>query len=815
MAILKCKMCGGELNIAEHATIATCEFCGTAQTLPKSTDSAVQNLFNRANDLRIKCEFDRAEQTYERILEQDNNDAEAHWGLLLSRYGIEYVDDPGTGRKIPTCHRASFEPITTDSDYLAAVELADPQQKELYVQEAKQIAEIQQNILRIAQSEDPFDVFLCYKETGEDGKRTVDSVIANDIYYQLTEEGYKVFYAPITLEDKLGSAYEPHIFAALNSAKVMLVIGTKAAHFDAVWVKNEWSRFLALMKKDRTKLLIPCYKDMDPYDLPDRFAHLQAQDMSKIGFINDIVRGIKKIISKAPETTGAPVKEATPPQPADATALLKRVAIFLSEQNWNSANAYCEKVLDMDPECAEAYLYKLMSDLHIPTTAQISHYAGLLASNMHYGNIIAFATPKMKEQVQQYEKSCRYNHAVKLLEKKSYADAKQFFLALADFKDSGAKAQFCTQCIAQEKLDAKQRLLAQKNQQLKKASTHYILSAVFLYIALFLSFLPFLMTALRIENDAGLPIFIGSIFLLIPVTVLYFVFVIKYMAARKKLNFIAPQHKRHITLQGIMLLVCAIGCLATPVLGHEAETWNFNFQTWLAETYFPITGAVLLMNCLLTDFKGFFAQKRLMIATVLLCSCTFSYCFASYQSPTDIIITACAAATGLTVLLFVLKKALPQRTRYHFSTVQLLISLTLPIALIVSCISLNNAAEAKQEALKKKLAGHVFVTTEEVGDYRTFTYIFDQDGKYTRVYRTHDYDTDTNIIETSPDSLGSYDLYVSYFSDNIKVLGRTPEYNASGEIVALEDFKRSELVSADAALEDILSILFPELPYAP
>ena len=305
MAVLKCKMCGGALTV-EGGSVAICEYCGTRQTVSKTTDDVVQNLFNRANDLRIKCEFDRAEQTYERILEHNNADAEAYWGLVLCRYGIEYVSDPESGQKIPTCHRASFDSILADTDYQAAIELADREQKELYRSEAKRISEIQEDILRIAESEEPFDVFLCYKETDENGKRTVDSVITNDIYYQLIQEGYKVFYAPITLEDKLGSAYEPYIFSALQSAKVMLVIGTKPEYFNATWVKNEWSRFLKLVRKDRSKLLIPCYKDMDPYDLPDSFAHLQAQDMSKIGFINDVVRGIKKIVVKEQPQAVAP-----------------------------------------------------------------------------------------------------------------------------------------------------------------------------------------------------------------------------------------------------------------------------------------------------------------------------------------------------------------------------------------------------------------------------------------------------------------------------------------------------------------------------
>ncbi len=298
MAIFKCKICGGSLDVSDGSSVAVCEYCGTKQTVPTTKDDVVANLFNRANNLRLKCEFDKAEQVYEKILDIDNTDSEGHWGVVLCKYGIEYVDDVKTGNKIPTCHRTLYDAVLTDIDYLAAIENADAEQKELYVAEAKMIDELQKNILNIVNNEEPFDVFICYKETDENGKRTVDSTIANDIYYQLTQEGFKVFYAPITLEDKLGYEYEPYIFAALNSAKVMLVIGTKSEHFDAVWVRNEWSRYLKIMKADRSKLLIPCYKDMDAYELPDEFAHLQAQDMGKIGFISDVIRGLRKVLNR-------------------------------------------------------------------------------------------------------------------------------------------------------------------------------------------------------------------------------------------------------------------------------------------------------------------------------------------------------------------------------------------------------------------------------------------------------------------------------------------------------------------------------------
>ena len=363
MAVYRCKMCGGDLSVVEGTSYCTCEFCGTQQTIPTVKDEGLQNLFNRANLLRMKSEFDKAAEIYEKILQRSATEAEAYWGLILCKYGIEYVEDPTTFKRIPTCHRASYDAVTADEDYKNALKYADTVQRGIYEEQAREIDQLQKGILDIVHKEKPYDIFICYKETDENGKRTPDSVIANDIYHQLTAEGFKVFYAAITLEDKLGTEYEPYIFSALNTARVMLAIGTKPEYFNAVWVKNEWSRFLKIMKKDRSRLLIPCYRDMDPYELPEEFAHLQAQDMSKIGFINDIVRGIKKVVIKETVQDKPQAFAAIQPGAAGttATAQIKRGNLALEDHEWEKADGFFEEALNLDPECAEAYLGKLLA----------------------------------------------------------------------------------------------------------------------------------------------------------------------------------------------------------------------------------------------------------------------------------------------------------------------------------------------------------------------------------------------------------------------------------------------------------------------
>ena len=182
MAVFKCKMCGGNLEITEKSTITTCEYCGSLQTIPNIDNDKITSLYNRANILRIKKEFDKAILVYQSIIVESPNEAESHWGMCLCKYGIEYVDDPSTYKKIPTCNRTLFDTIFDDEDYKLAIKNSDVIAKKIYEEEAKEIDRLQKQIIKISQKEEPYDIFICYKETDNKNQRTNDSVLAQDIY---------------------------------------------------------------------------------------------------------------------------------------------------------------------------------------------------------------------------------------------------------------------------------------------------------------------------------------------------------------------------------------------------------------------------------------------------------------------------------------------------------------------------------------------------------------------------------------------------------------------------------------------------------
>lgn len=368
MAILKCKMCGGDLEVFEEMTVCECEYCGTRQTVPTVDDEKKIKLFERANKLRSNCEFDKAAGVYENIVADYSEEAEGYWGLILCRYGIEYVDDPATEKKIPTCHRSSFDSIMDDEDFEMVMENSDSVSRVVYREEAKYIEEIRKGIIEVSGKEEPYDIFICYKETDENGDRTIDSVIAQDVYDALTEKGYRVFFSRISLESKLGVEYEPYIFAALNSAKIMLAFGTSYDYYNAVWVKNEWSRYLKLMAKDKAKHLIPCFKNVDVYDIPKEFAKLQSQDMGKIGAIQDLIRGIDKLMGgEEKNNSSQPDNVVYGSTVVGGNALLKRGYMSIEDGEWNKATEFFEQVLNINAEDGQAYWGELLAQYQCKT----------------------------------------------------------------------------------------------------------------------------------------------------------------------------------------------------------------------------------------------------------------------------------------------------------------------------------------------------------------------------------------------------------------------------------------------------------------
>lgn len=294
-----CNSCGANLIYKDGRWV--CPACG-AYKEEEISNEEVTLLYNASQKLRL-ASFDDAEELYEDIVKKYPKNSEAHWGLVLSRYGIKYEDDYD-GRKLPTCYAATMESFLSDKEYLAALSCApDAKVKAYYAEQGKIIEKNRIEWYEKASKEPAYDVFLCFKDSDKENniERTDDSIEVANLYTYLSGKGYRVFFSRETLRDKVAEKYEPYIYNALNTASVMIVYGSKAEYFESVWMKNEWTRFLKRMREGLKVdgSLIVAYDGMNPAELPKVFAGRQCLDARKKTFYGDLETLIARVIAIA------------------------------------------------------------------------------------------------------------------------------------------------------------------------------------------------------------------------------------------------------------------------------------------------------------------------------------------------------------------------------------------------------------------------------------------------------------------------------------------------------------------------------------
>lgn len=299
-----CKSCGGGLERIGNYYV--CKFCGSKWTIDADQDVHVIDRANAWSALR-DCDFERACELFENIIFKEPENHEAYWGRALANAGIMYVTDYVENKKVPTCNSISESSFIARRDVKKAIELAPKDIAESYKAQAEQIEAIRVEWVKKASREPAYDVFISYKDGDRENgiERTDDSYDAHELYNALTAEGYKVFFSRVSLRSKVSEHYEPYIYNALKTAKVMIVFGERPEYFNAVWVKNEWTRFRAMIErgeKDKNSL-VTVYKNMSPNDLPAGLRSRQSLDASEIKFFDILKNHIDKIINAPKERT--------------------------------------------------------------------------------------------------------------------------------------------------------------------------------------------------------------------------------------------------------------------------------------------------------------------------------------------------------------------------------------------------------------------------------------------------------------------------------------------------------------------------------
>lgn len=466
--MITCPACASALNlenIPSGRPIVRCEYCGQTSVLPRFMSKESQETYNRATIYRQNQEFDKALNLL-RLLQSDYcNDAELYWSILLCEYGVHYEIDPTTRVAKPTIQSMQRDPINEKPEYKFAIECAESEiARENYFQKMAELRQIQEKYFQIVNNEKTYDIFISFKNTDDrTGDITVDAAIGRKIYNKLTQEGYRVFFSEKTLKDKIGVEYEPYIFAALESSKLMLLICTDTEYINSTWVKNEWKRYYNLKKKDDTKNLTVVYSGIDPKNLPAELRSFQGLNWATTVAEMDLLESVDRIF-KGKKSGGMDYD-------GIKRNMLANIQNELRRGNFENAVAQAgEVILKYDANCWEAFLYRFMAVNRCGRIEELSQKACRFESSDDMQSVFANCKDqKLLEQLQQIgtfvsvrvAEEEKYHAAMNLISTKEYGSLKRGVVLLESVRNDILNYDYIEQNVrsAKKKLNRKRRFI--------------------------------------------------------------------------------------------------------------------------------------------------------------------------------------------------------------------------------------------------------------------------------------------------------------------------------------------------------------------
>lgn len=306
----------------------------------------IKKLYERAEKLKQRGDFDKAYAVYKEASEADHESPKGFWGMVLCKYGILYEENG------PVMKRPSDESIMEDEAFERVMENAEGETRSEYRNAAKELERLRRKIAAEAEDIEGSDIFICLKHSDADGSPTPEAETAKKIGKMLEAEGYKIFFSR--------GMDAAHMLAALKSSGLMIVAGSDYENFHDADVKNEWGSFLKISAADKSKRLICVYSNCDEFDIPKEFSKFKKIELKGDDF-SEVEAAVKEDLDKDVKTDENAASESLlTAADIQTTALLKRGFMSLEDGDFTRADEFFEQALNIDPECPLAYWGKTL-----------------------------------------------------------------------------------------------------------------------------------------------------------------------------------------------------------------------------------------------------------------------------------------------------------------------------------------------------------------------------------------------------------------------------------------------------------------------
>ena len=291
-----CPSCGAHLIADEKAHKIDCPYCGNVYVEAEFRDDIINSRYKseieKAAKLRNSCDFEEAHDLLDNLLSEDAKNPEIYFQMLLLDYGISYVDENEKIREVPIFNYIKKDPMSKNQYYNKLFESIGTNEikQKSYKNKIDELEKLRQKVYETYSKDEPYQVFISFKKSDIENPtlRTRDLEIARRLYEKFTKEFHlKVFFSEETLKNVAGTEFEPHIFSALYSAKVFLLIcgsPDKPEYIRSPWIKSEWERFAKRYDEeiDNRLALIPVFSNgyTESY-LPRRLQRFEGYELNE------------------------------------------------------------------------------------------------------------------------------------------------------------------------------------------------------------------------------------------------------------------------------------------------------------------------------------------------------------------------------------------------------------------------------------------------------------------------------------------------------------------------------------------------------
>ncbi|MBO4898103.1 MAG: TIR domain-containing protein [Clostridia bacterium] len=137
------------------------------------------------------------------------------------------------------------------------------------------------------------EVFICYVENDEYGRRTKDSIIAQEIYNRLKDNNIKCFYQRAFESASERENNKNVNETAIQKSKVIIVLATSNHNFKKLL--DSYTEYFC------GKTIIPVYSGLNAADIPEALGALQAMDYDIIGAVDTLTKSILQLLGRENE----------------------------------------------------------------------------------------------------------------------------------------------------------------------------------------------------------------------------------------------------------------------------------------------------------------------------------------------------------------------------------------------------------------------------------------------------------------------------------------------------------------------------------